>query len=300
MYRDYATTATAAGDALQLRLLTQNNTQDLIAAFKLDRLGWARGALELLCWAPARRFSRQLVVFDQIVADQGLPAAGRYILERFAHSFAAIGREHVPDTGPLLVVANHPGMADAMALWEGLGRVDLKIIAAERPLLRALPNTARHLIYVDEGSASGRTGALRAAAAHLRRGGALLTFPAGHIEPDPTVRAGAAESLRRWSPSVALFARLAPATLVLPAAVGGVISTTAQRNPAARLFRSQRDRDWAAATLQILAPAYRDVHTRVAFGPPIPAAALAALDDPAAIRELLAGHMAPLLEEVAR
>lgn len=300
MHHDVAASVGAAKAELQLQLLTRYNAGDLIAAFKLDRLRHARGVLELLCRVPARRFSRQLIGFDRIVAEQGLPAAGRYILERFARSVAVLGREHVPPAGPLLVVSNHPGMADAMALWEGLGRQDLRIIAAERPLLRALPNTARHLIYVDEGSARGRTAALRQAAAHLRGGGALLTFPAGRIEPDPTVRAGAAESLQVWSPSVALFARLAPAILVLPAAVGGVISASAQRNPAARLFRSQRDRDWAAATLQVLLPAYRDVHTRVAFGPPLPASALAALEDPSAIRALLAAHVAPLLEQVTR
>lgn len=285
--------------AEQLRLLTLNNAKDLIAAFKLDRLRWAHGALELLCWVPARRFSRQLVAFDQIVGERGLPAAGQYILDRFARRFSVAGREHVPAGGPLVVVSNHPGMADAMALWAGLGRADIRVIAAERPLLRALPNTSRHLIFVDEDSARGRTGALRLAVAHLRRGGALLTFPAGRIEPDPAVRPGAADSLRSWNPSVALLARMVPEAMVLPAAAGGVISETAARNPAARVFRQQRDRDWAGATLQVLVPAYRDVHTRVAFGPPIPAAALAALDDAEQIRSALAAGMQPLLEEVA-
>ncbi|MEN9933510.1 MAG: hypothetical protein RLZZ387_89 [Chloroflexota bacterium] len=287
----------ATGDE-QLTLLTRNNAKDLVAAFKLDRLRWARRPLELLCSLPARRFARQLVTFDRIVGDKGLPAAGGYIIERFARSFAVLGAEHVPAAGPLLVVSNHPGMADAMGLWVGLARDDLRIIAAERPLLRALPNTCRHLIYVDDSSPRGRSGSLRAAAAHLRSGGALLTFPAGHIEPDPAVRPGAVDSLRSWSPSVALLARLAPETLVLPAAVGGVISTTSMRNPAARVFPEQRDRDWAAATLQVLVPAYRDVDTRVAFGPPMSASELLALGEPAAISQAVTSGMVPLLEQV--
>lgn len=295
-------TATAgrvlSAEAEQLNLLTRNNIKDLLAAFKLDRFHWARGLLEILCWIPARRFSRQIAEFDQLVGERGLPAGGSYILERFARSFAVIGAEHAPAEGPLIVVSNHPGMADAMGLWVGLARQDLRIIAAERPLLRAVPNTSAHLIYVDEQSARGRTTALRAAVAHLRRGGALLTFPAGRIEPDPTVRPNAADSLRDWSPSVALLARLAPDALLLPAAVGGVISASAMRNPALKFFRDQKERDWAAATLQILIPAYRDVNTRVAFGAPLPASALAGLDGQQAIVQALAEQVTPLLERV--
>jgi 1-acyl-sn-glycerol-3-phosphate acyltransferase len=283
----------------QLRILTHNNSKDLIAAFKLDTLQWARGLLEMLCWVPARRFSRQIAAFDRIAGAEGLPAAGRFIIDRFARSFGVSGREHVPATGPVIVVSNHPGMADAMALWTALGRQDIRIIAAERPLLHAVPNTSRHLIYVDEHSAHGRTASVRAAAAHLRAGGVLLTFPAGHIEPDPAVRSGAVASLESWATSIALLARLAPQAGILPAAVGGVISASAMRNPAARVFTSQKDRDWAAATLQILLPAYRDVDTRVAFGAPLQPAELAAYSEPAALTRAVTERMRPLLERVA-
>lgn len=290
---------TGVDDAEQIRLLTLNNAKDLITAFKLDRLRWARGLLELLCWVPARRFSHQIIAFDRTAGAEGLPAAGMYIVERFARSFAVLGAERVPPAGPLIVASNHPGMADAMALWAALGRRDIRILAAERPLLRAVPNTSRHLIYVDERSAHGRVAALRAAAAHLRAGGMLLTFPAGHIEPDPSVRPGAADSLASWSASVALLARLAPTAAVLPAAVAGVISASAMRNPATWFFRSQKDRDWAAATLQVLVPAYRDVDTRVAFGEPLPPAELAALGGPAAVTRAIADRVRPLLDLAA-
>jgi hypothetical protein len=297
---DIAIAERAVAEEEQLRLLTLNNSKDLIAAFKLDRIRWLRGLLELLCWVPARRFSRQIAEFDRLVGASGLPAGGRYILERFARTFEVAGREHVPPSGPLIVVSNHPGMADAMALWAALDRLDLRIIAAEKPLLHAVPRTSAHLIYVDEQSTRGRTGALRAAAAHLRGGGALLTFPAGRIEPDPAVRPGAADSLSCWSPSVALIARLAPEAMLLPAAVGGVISTTAMRNPASRIFHDQRDRDWAAATLQVLVPAYRDVDTHVTFGPAFPARELAELEAQADVTRALAERMRPLIRSVAR
>ncbi|HEU4847668.1 MAG TPA: hypothetical protein VFT03_05675, partial [Rubrobacteraceae bacterium] len=123
-------------------------------------------------------------------------------------------------------------------------------------------------ITVSEGS-SGRLGAVRTAARHLKRGGALLTFPGGEIEPDPAVLPGAQEALGRWSESLDLFARLVPGLTVVPAVVSGVLSPTALRNPLIFVRRQPRDREWLAATLQMLTPALRDVTTRVAFGEPV-------------------------------
>jgi 1-acyl-sn-glycerol-3-phosphate acyltransferase len=281
----------------QLDELTRLNANDLVTAFKLDRTGPLRGIVDTLAQVPARRFSRQIAEFDRLVGAQGLAAGGRYILNMFARSFEVAGAEHIPPSGPLLICSNHPGMADAMGLWVGLERrADLKIIAAERELLRSVPNTSRYLMYVAPAT-GGRTGLLRAAAAHLVSGGALLTFPAGHIEPDPSVRPGAAESLETWSSSTALLARLAPDAAILPAAVGGVISASAMRVPLLQLFKTQKERDWAAATLQVLIPGYRDVHTRVAFGPCLRAADLADTD-PAAAIAALAERMRPLIAAV--
>ena len=83
------------------------------------------------------------------------------------------------------MLANHPGMTDTVALLAALaGRPDLRVIAGDRPFLRALPHVARSLILLPEGGGA-HLPVLRAAIAHLQQGGALLTFPAGCIEPDP-------------------------------------------------------------------------------------------------------------------
>jgi len=97
----------------------------------------------------------------------------------------------------------------------------------------------------------------------------VLTFPGGRIEPDPTVLPGAEEALERWSESLDLFARLVPGLTVVPAVVSGVLSPTALRNPLTFARRQRRDREWLAATLQMLTPALRDVTTSVAFGRPV-------------------------------
>ena len=77
---------------------------------------------------------------------------------------------------------------------------------------------------------------------------------------------GAAEALERWSGSVDLFARLVPNLTVVPVVVSGVLSRAALRNPLIRIRRRRSDREWLAATFQMLLPALRNVTTRVEFG----------------------------------
>jgi hypothetical protein len=243
---------------------------DLISAFGLGGLGPgpARSLLRLISSVPARRLAEQVATYDDVVGEAGLPAGGSWAMARMARGVVVEGAENVPAEGPLLVVSNHPGLADAVALFAAMPREDLRVIAAERPFLSALPNTSAALIPVPD-APNGRSKAVRAAARHLRSGGAVITFPGGRIEPDPAVLPGAAEALADWSGSVDLFARLVPGLTVVPAVVSGVISPAALRNPVALVRRDPRDRRWLSATLQMLVPALRSVTTRVGFGPPL-------------------------------
>jgi len=253
-------------DEERLERLTRVCVEDVISAFGLGGMG--RVVLEALSRVPARRLARQVLGFDRIVGEAGLGAGGAWALERLCRSTRIEGRDNVPREGPLLLVSNHPGLADAVAVFAATPREDLRVIAAERPFLDALPNTSRYLLTVAEASA-GRSGVVRTAARHLRGGGAVLTFPGGRIEPDPAVLPGAVEALGRWSSSADLFARLAPGLAVVPVVVSGVISPRALRIPLTRLRRRKRDREWLAATLQMLTPALRGVDVRVQFGRPI-------------------------------
>jgi 1-acyl-sn-glycerol-3-phosphate acyltransferase len=224
--------------------------------------------MESISRIPARRLARQILTYDRIVGESGLGTGGAWALKRLSRNTSIEGQENVPRGGPLLLVSNHPGLADAVALFAATPRDDLRVIAAERPFLEALPNTSRHLLTVRETSA-GRLGIVRAAARHLRGGGTVLTFPGGRIEPDPAVLSGAVEALDHWSSSADLFARLTPGLAVVPVVVSGVISPSALRNPLIHLRRRRRDREWLAATLQVLVPALRNVDARVDFGRPI-------------------------------
>ena len=241
---------------------------DLLGAFGLGGLRRGRRPLELIFRIPVRRLVLQIATYDEIVGESGLVAGGAWALERMVHRVEVEGQEHVPCEGPLLLVSNHPGLADAVALFAAAQRQDLHVVAAKWALLEAIPNTSRYLLTVAEGC-SGRFGLVRAAAGHLRRGGALLNFPGGRMEPDAAVLPGAIEALGQWSASVDMFARLAPDLVVVPVVVSGVLSPLALRNPLTYLRRQADDRRWLASNLQMLVPTLRNVTTKVIFGTPI-------------------------------
>ena len=243
-------------------------SDDLISAFGLEGVRFGRAALEKVSRPPARWLAKQVAAFDEIVGRAGLAAGGTWAMKRMARRVEIEGAADVPREGPMLIVSNHPGLGDAVALFSAVPRGDLRIIASERPFLSALPNTSRYLVTLPEGSGE-RSAVIRTVARHLKSGGAVLTFPGGRIEPDPAVLPGAADALERWSGSVDLFARLVPDLTVVPVVVSGVISPAALRNPLIRIRRGRSDREWLAATFQMLLPFLRNVTTRVEFGTPI-------------------------------
>jgi hypothetical protein len=245
----------------------------------------------------ARCFAEVVAAFDGEVGERGLQAGSAWILKRMTRRLEVAGRDNIPADGPALVLANHPGMADTIALFTSVPRPDLRIIALARPFLHTLPNVSRQLIYVPtEGD---RMPVVRAAARHLREGRAVLTCPAGEIEPDPAAHSvpEAVESLHRWSQSIGLFARLVPQTRIVPAIVSGVVSRAALRNPLTRLRRTRKDRERMAAALQVMIPAYQGTTVRVAFGPPLTGSELVTAGaDAAAITRAVAARARRLLE----
>jgi hypothetical protein len=58
-------------------------------------------------------------------------------------------------------------------------------------------------------------------------------------------------------------------TVVIPALVSGVLSPRAQQHPLRYLRRSRKDREWLAAMLQLIVPAYQAVDVNLTFAPPI-------------------------------
>ncbi|SNB50976.1 hypothetical protein SAMN07250955_10110 [Arboricoccus pini] len=264
---------------------------DLVTALGLAGLPFLRHLVALLAWPAAGRFARVVARLDDDARDRGLAFAAAHALPRFAAGLDLINANALPGTGPLLVVANHPGLTDALALMTAISRDDLLILAAERPLLVELPAVSRHLVTIGDGRES-RLNALKRACHHLRDGGAVLTFPGGGIEPDPALESEPL-ALARWSTSLELLARSVAGGLVVPALVSGVLGRQALAHPLARLRRHPADRRWLAALLQVAWPGLHDRPVRLAFGQPL--VMPGRKGDPALVRRQVERQMVELL-----
>jgi 1-acyl-sn-glycerol-3-phosphate acyltransferase len=270
------------------------NTNDMLESFGLGDRRRGRRLLAAACYWPARRFAQTVLEFDRRVAEDGLHAAAAWGVRQFAAEVEAIGVEHLPPCGPVIVVANHPGITDTLAIFAALPRADLHTVAAVRPFLSALDNMTRRLIFVDE-QAPAHLGVVRSVTRCLRGGGCVLTFPAGKIEPDPAVLPGASRSLEGWSDSIGLFARLSPAAQIVPLLVSGVFSPRSLRSPLARMRRNQKDRERFAAMLQVAAPRLYPVRVSVALGRPLPAGDLLTRTSSADVKAAVIAAMRDLL-----
>jgi len=235
-------------------------------------------------WTASRRVGKTLAQFDLDAGSEGLPDAATRALERFDVRLAVSGE--CPSKGPVVIISNHPGAYDALALMSACRRADMMVIAADNAFVRALPRVSRHLILVP-GHTAERAVVLRRAYSHLAHGGALLQFAAGCIEPDPDFLDGGLAPLRAWEGGTVALARAAARVSgqIVIAGVCGVHSPTAKRLVVTR-WAERRGITTLAPLVQIVGR-YTDVTVRVAFGLPRPAAALAAAHDDAQILEQL-------------
>ena len=252
--------------------LTRINLDDLVSSFGWQNYPLPAAILRLLFIKPARKFATQMVEYDDHVGEVGLHEASRSILRRhYINDLRIHGREHIPSSGPALFLSNHPGLADTLSLFTAIDRPDLRIIALQRPFLASLPNITRHLVYISDDPGE-RMRAVRKVSAHLRTGGAALTFPAGNIEPDPDVHSGALESLRTWTDSTAIFRRFAPDLQIVPILVSGVVWERTARHWLTCIKKTREDQEKFAAALQLLAMVAgnaRPTTVHVRFGRPI-------------------------------
>ena len=160
------------------------------------------------------------------------------------------GVENIPEHGPLLVMCNHPAAYDAIIVAASIRRDDLKVLGSDIQLIQKLPNIADHIIPVPYHIPS-RLSTVRASIDHLKNGGALLIFPRGNVEPDPTVSPGAEQSLSGWSPSLELFLRKVPQTTSIVGIASGVLSKQWFKNPIIKLWKKYEQRQKVAEIFQI-------------------------------------------------
>jgi hypothetical protein len=290
------------GDSMNssnVETLTQINLDDLISSFGWQNRPFLARLLRRAFSSPPQAFAHQMLDFDSTISTHGLVEASRRAIRNYVDEIHIFGQERIPPSA-FLALSNHPGMTDTLSLFIALSRPDLKIIALDRPFLNALPNMSKQLAYVSEDSGS-RIKLIRQLSVHLRNGGAALTFPAGHIEPDPDLQSGAVGSLSKWTDSAGVFIRMAPETAVLPVLVRGVVRKKTARHPLTYLKRGQPEREKLAAALQLLAHVMlkkKDVSVRVQIGNPIYARDLGTTETKV-IHQAVLAEMKQLIENPA-
>jgi 1-acyl-sn-glycerol-3-phosphate acyltransferase len=150
----------------------------------------------------------------------------RALLAIFYRRRDVVGLEHVPAAGPLIVAANHQnGLIDPMLLLAAIPR-PLRPLAKSglfrHPIIAPFLHLARALpVYRRQdggGDTSGNAPMFRAVGEALGQGEAILIFPEGVSQPEPTLmtlRTGAARLLLEAEASGVSAVALVPVGLVL-------------------------------------------------------------------------------------
>jgi hypothetical protein len=274
---------------------------EIFYALGLSRTGPGRRLLGPLFRPVAGRFGRIAARADGEVPLSGLSGGARRILPDLSLSPAARGAESIPRDGPLLLVSNHPGGFDSVAILSSVPRNDMKVFISDVPFTRAFPFARQYFIFTPKTVVGGQA-ALRAGVEHLQGGGSLLIFPHHDVEPDPELGPGAAEAIGDWSRSVEIMLRRVPQSRLQVAIASGVLMPKFLRNPLLRIRKEAARRQKLAEVMQIvrqmLFPRSVRVDIHVSFGRPLEAMALTQDELMADIiriaRGLLDDHMASL------
>jgi hypothetical protein len=180
--------------------------------------------------------SRICITTDQKIATDGFPAATRWMASHWVREVTTRGAASISAEGPLLVVFNHVGAYDILVVPSQINRPDIKIIASDTPFFRSLPNASQHMIFASDETGERMTAA-RQGIAQLQKGGALLLFGTGLIDPDPEVYPCAEDEIGNWSPSIDLFLSQVPQTKVVIGIVSGMVMPKWAHSPLTWLRR---------------------------------------------------------------
>lgn len=169
---------------------------------------WKANAIRIVEWLTGKMILlRSIREFERIG-----PATGQKFWKQ---AFGLMGIElktpreqiaHIPATGPVIIVANHPhGMVDGMVLAELVGSVrdDYKILT--RSLLTGVTEIAQYMLPVpfphEEDSFKKSLEMRKEAMNHLANGGVIILFPSGAVAASETWFGPAIEG--DWNPFTA-------------------------------------------------------------------------------------------------
>lgn len=226
-------------------------TDEIFYALGLQRRGFLRSTFGWLFALPTRRFARIMADVDAAVQEGGPPAGCQTMLDALGVVALADGIENIPLSGPAIILANHPGAYDSMAIGSLIPRTDLKVIVAKTRFYQVLPHIHPEMIYASQDRTESMN-ALRQAIAHFKAGGILLQFGSGLIEPDPALYPMDDAVFSRWSPSIELFMRKVPDVQVVPTIASNVLLKRYGQHPLTRLRRDTMDQRRLAEFMQVI------------------------------------------------
>ncbi|MBN2630225.1 MAG: lysophospholipid acyltransferase family protein [Rhodobacteraceae bacterium] len=146
------------------------------------------GAIRAIEWATAKITLLRLIrEFERSGAPFGSPfwpKALRHMGIRIDTPPEEVA--HIPPTGPVVVVANHPhGLVDGMIMAELVNRVRSDFRILTRSLLTGIPEVEEFMIPVpfphEENSRELGLEMRNLTMEHLKRGGVIILFPAGKV-----------------------------------------------------------------------------------------------------------------------
>jgi putative hemolysin len=200
--------------------------------------------------------------------------------------------ERIPESGPVVVVANHPyGVLDGIVISWLIEKVRSDFVVLTNAVLMRAPEVHGFVLPIDfsetEEAMATNLKSRAAARAHLDRGGCVVVFPAGGVSTAPDKLGLRPAVDARWQPFASQLIQRSKATVV-PIWFGGQNS---------RLFQIASH---VSLTLR-LSLIFHEVKTRIgaalpiAVGAPIPFERLAAIKD----RQALADHLCEITYALA-
>lgn len=274
-------------------------TDEIFFALGLQRQGALRHAFGWVFSLPTRRFARIMADVDTAVGKSGPPAGCQTMLDALEVKTASEGVSNIPKTGPAIILANHPGAYDSMAIGSLIPRTDLKVIVGKTRLFQVLPHIHPQMIYASQ-EPSENMNALRQAICHLNQGGILLQFGSGLIEPDPALHPLGESVFKRWSQSIEVFMRKVPDTQLIPTIASNVLLARFASHPLTWLRRDPMGQRRLAEFLQVIQqlvfPQSVQALPKISFGNPI---SLSALEKDGTQRRLMPAIIDRVREQLA-
>jgi hypothetical protein len=283
----------------QFTAIRNRVVDEVFFALGLGRSSRWRRALGPLFYLPADHLARIGAILEEEAPRSGLNGASVRALPELSLNPTLYGVERIPKEGPVLIACNHPGAYDSLVVTASIPRRDLKLVVSDVGFTHALQACSRDFIFVSTDPTE-RMGALRESITHLRRGGALLIFANGEVEPDPAIMPGADQTIAGWSRSIEIMLRKVPDCWLQLTIASGMLLPKFVHSPLTRIRRMPFHRQKMGELLQILQqmifPHSIQLHPRVSFAEPVCARDLPAdgmmEDIIRRARELLAEHVA--------